>query len=173
MLSDADATSVECKHVPVVVGAMGGMLLGSKESKHGNCSSRRTSGQLAGNRGKESGSGGDVGIWARGRGLNSGRAERYQGTCSAGGRHMVGFRVWRAFPTVGTQAAAGGIVIRWRLFPRQGVRAWVRGWMGGWVDVVRGCGAWVRGCVGAGQRGRARARVQVQGGQTEGGGEGI
>jgi hypothetical protein len=86
---------------------------------------------------------------------------------------MVGFRVWRAFPTVGTQAAAGGIVIRWRLFPRQGVRAWVRGWMGGWVDVVRGCGAWVRGCVGAGQRGRARARVQVQGGQTEGGGEGI
>jgi hypothetical protein len=145
MLSDADATSVECKHVPVAVGAMGGMLLGSKESKHGNCSSRRTSGQIAGNRGKESGSGGDVGIWARGRGLNSGRAERYQGTCSAGGRHMVGFRVWRAFPTVGTQAAAGGIVIRWRLFPRQGVRAWVCGWM--WcVDVVRGCvGVWVPG----------------------------
>jgi hypothetical protein len=140
------ATGVECKHVPVVVGAMGGMLLGRKESKHGNCSGKRTSGQLAGNRGKESGSGGDVGIWARGRGLNTGPAERYQGTCSAGGRHMVGFRVWRAFPTVGTQAAEGGIVIRWRLFPRQGVRACVDAWMRGCVDVVRGCvGVWVPG----------------------------
>jgi hypothetical protein len=163
ILSEADAyapaaTSVECKHVPVVVGAMGGMLLGRKESKHGNCSGKRTSGQLAGNRGKESGGGGDVGIWARGRGLNTGPAERYQGTCSAGGRHMVGFRVWRAFPTVGTQAVEGGIVIRWRVFPRQGVRAWMRGC----VDVVRGCvGAWV--WVPGNGDGQSRARVQVQG----------
>jgi hypothetical protein len=139
------------------------MLLGRKESKHGNCSSKRTSGQLAGNRGKESGSGGDVGIWARGRGLNTGPAERYQGTCSAGGRHMVGFRVWRAFPTVGTQAVEGGIVIRWRVFPRQGVRAWMRGC----VDVVRGCVG-----VGAGQRGRTVGSKSAGAGQTESGGEG-
>jgi hypothetical protein len=155
-------SSVECKHLPVGMGAMGGMLLGGKESKHGNCSSKRTSGQLAGNRGKESGGGGDVDIWARGRGPNTGQAERYQGSCSAGGRHVVGFRVWRAFPTVGTQAAQRGIVIRWRLFPRQGVRAWMRGCVGAWC-VVRGCvDAWMRAWVGAGQRGRARARLQVQ-----------
>jgi hypothetical protein len=76
---------------------------------------------------------------------------------------MVGFRVWRAFPTVGTQAAAGGIVIRWRLFPRQGVRAWMRGC----VDVVRGCVG-----VGAGQRGRTVESKSAGAGQTERGGEG-
>jgi hypothetical protein len=69
---------------------------------------------------------------------------------------MVGFRVWRAFPTVGTQAVEGGIVIRWRVFPRQGVRAWMRGCVG----------------VGAGQRGRTVESKSAGAGQTESGGEG-
>jgi hypothetical protein len=81
---------------------------------------------------------------------------------------MVGFRVWRAFPTVGTQAAEGGIVIRWRLFPRQGVRACVDAWMRGCVDVVRGCvGAWVYGCraTGTGGEGKSAGASKWRGGE--------